>query len=52
MPERFKVKNNITSEITKKLFAPKISLDDLQTNIFLNEEEYIMSDMTLNQCTI
>ena len=34
MPEIFKVKNNITSEIMKELFNPKISLDDRQTNNF------------------
>ena len=34
MPEMFKVKNNITSEIMNELFAPEISLDDLQTNNF------------------
>ena len=41
MPERFKVKNNITSEIMKKLFAPKISLDDRQTNIFLKKKSIL-----------
>ena len=34
MPEIFKVKNNVTSEIMKELFNSKITLDDLQTNNF------------------